>query len=86
MIIALVGAMKEVNITPVVEDPSASGKLAWFASMNKEQILLGAQRQTTTSLRDTQFSWLIIFQFLYIYLYEKIDLHPALSIIVEFTH
>ena len=56
MIIALVGAMKEVNITPVVEDPSASGKLAWFASMNKEQILLGAQRQTTTSLRDTQFS------------------------------
>ena len=56
MIIALVGAMKEVKITPVVEDPSVSGKLAWFASMNNEQILLGPQRQTTTSLRDTQFS------------------------------
>lgn len=39
VIIAVVGAMKEVNITPVVKDPSASAKLARFASMTNEQTL-----------------------------------------------
>jgi len=39
VIIAIVGAMKEVNITPVVKDPSASAKLAGFASMTNEQTL-----------------------------------------------
>jgi len=34
-----VGAMKEVNITPVVKDPLASAKLAGFASMTNEQTL-----------------------------------------------
>ena len=37
VIIAVMGAMKEVNITPVVKDPSASAKLAGFASMTNEQ-------------------------------------------------
>lgn len=39
VIIAEVGAMKKVNITPVVKDPSASAKLAGFASMTNEQTL-----------------------------------------------
>ena len=39
VIIAVVGAMKEVNITPVVKDPSASAKLAGVASMTNEQTL-----------------------------------------------
>lgn len=39
VIIALVVAMKEVNITPVVKDPLASAKLAGFASMTDEQTL-----------------------------------------------
>lgn len=39
VIIAVVGAMKEVNITPVVKDSSASAKLAGFASMTNEQTL-----------------------------------------------
>ena len=39
VIIAEVGAMKKVNITPVVKDPSASANLAGFASMTNEQTL-----------------------------------------------
>ena len=39
VIIRVVGAMKQVNITPVVKDPSASAKFAGFASMTNEQTL-----------------------------------------------